>query len=418
MNDSGLRVLLCPFGTLGEIQPAIALGATLRSRGHEVRVLAPELYRKNVQALGLDFVAVGSAQKFEAFMAQPLLWHPTLGYPRLAQGVADMIAPGYDAVRANHAKGRTVLVHSWMAAGARIARDALNIPAVTLHPYPMIFRSRFDPPTSPPLPVQGGLPAWNRLLYRGVDLLMDHWLARPVNAFRATLGLPPVARIMRDWIHSPDAAIGLFPDWFAPPQADWPKQAVLTGFPLYDAGAEAPLSADLAKFLDDGEPPIVFTSGGAIRDAGAFFRTAVAICERSKRRGVLLAPFGTHLPDLPPFIYSAAYVPFSRLLPRSAVLVHHGGIGTIAQALAAGTPQVAVPVVFDHADNSARMQRLGTGVVVTPRSFDVRTGIAAIARVSDAAHAEACARVKGLFDGADPLTRTAEVIEQAFRRAR
>jgi rhamnosyltransferase subunit B len=417
MNESGLRVLLCPFGTLGEIQPAIALGATLRARGHEVRILAPAIYERHARAVGLDFVAVGSAEGFDAFMAQRLLWHPTFGYPLLARGVADLIEPGYDAVRAHHAKGRTVLVHSWMFAGARIARDALNIPAVTLHPYPMIFRSSFDPPVIPPLPLRKGSPAWNGIWYGAVDLLMDHLLARPVNAFCAKLGLPWVSRIMRDWIHSPDGAIGLFPDWFAAPQADWPKQAALTGFPLYDAGREEPLSAELLRFLDDGEPPIVFTSGGAIRHAGAFFRTAVNICERSKRRGVLLAPFGTQLPELPPYLYSAPYVPFSQLLPRSAALVHHGGIGTIAQAFAAGTPQVAVPVVFDHADNSARMQRLGAGVVIAARKFNVRTAIAAIERVSGSEQTQARDRIKGLFAASDPLTRSAELVEQAFRRA-
>ena len=418
MNDSGLRVLLCPFGTLGEIQPAIALGATLRQRGHDVRILAPAIYRKNAQALGLDFVAVGSAEKFEAFMAQRLLWHSALGYELLARGVADMIEPGYAAVLSHQAEGRTVLVHSWMSVGARIARDALNIPAVTLHPYPMIFRSSFDPAKTPPLPLRKGAPVWNDIWYGAVDLLMDHWLARPVNAFRARLGLPPVRRIMRDWIHSPDRAIGLCPDWFAPPQADWPAQARLTGFPLYDAGREDPLSAELLKFLDDGPPPIVFTSGGAVRHAGAFFRTAVEICRASRRRGVLLAPFGTQLPDLPSFMHSAAYVPFSRLLPRSAVLVHHGGIGTIAQAFAAGTPQVAVPVVFDHADNSARMERLGVGRAIAPGRFNVRTGTAAIERVSSSVHEDARNRVKAWFSGAaDPLTQSAELIEQAFRGA-
>jgi UDP:flavonoid glycosyltransferase YjiC (YdhE family) len=418
MNESGLRVLICPFGTLGEIQPAIALGATLRQRGHEVRILAPAVYHRHAQALGLDFVAVGSAEKFDAFMAQQRLWHPTFGYPLLAGGIVDMIEPGYAAVLAHHAKGRTVLVHSWMFVGARIAREAQNIPAVTLHPYPMIFRSRFDPPQIPPLPLRKGSPVWNDVWYRVIDRLMDHWLAGPVNAFRAKLGLAPVRRIMRDWIHSPDGAIGLFPEWFAAPQADWPRQAALTGFPLYDGGRDEQLSAGLLRFLDEGPPPIVFTSGGAMRHAGAFFRTAVEICRASARRGVLLAPFGTQLRDLPPFMHSAPYVPFSRLLPRAAALVHHGGIGTIAQALVAGTPQVAVPVVFDHADNSARMARLGVGCVVAPHRFSASTGIGAIECVSSSKHEASRNRVKAMFAGADdPLARSAELIEAAACRS-
>ena len=414
MERPALRVLLCAFGTLGEIHPFVALAATLRSRGHEVRVLAPQIYERNARALGLDFHAVGSPEKFERFISQRLLWHPTFGYPLLARGIAEMIEPTYEAVRQHHVPGRTVLVHSWMFLGARIARDALNIPAATLHPYPMIFRSRFDPPRIPPVPLRRNAPVWNGFWYGAIDLFMDHVLARPINAFRARLDLPPVARVMNDWIHSPDRAIGLFPEWFAPRQNDWPTQARLTGFPLYDAGNEEFLSPGLLQFLDEGPPPVAFTSGSAVRHASSFFRTALEICKSSNRRGIFLSPFGSHIPpDLPASVHREPYAPFSRLLPRCAALVHHGGIGTIAQALAAGTPQVAVPVVYDHADNGMRMERLGVGVCIPPRKFSSRSGLAALERVLDDGHAKACARAKSLFDDDDNLTETAEWVERA-----
>ena len=34
------------------------------------------------------------------------------------------------------------------------------------------------------------------------------------------LGLPPIQRVMREWLNSPRLVIGLFPDWFAPPQVN------------------------------------------------------------------------------------------------------------------------------------------------------------------------------------------------------
>ena len=40
-------------------------------------------------------------------------------------------------------------------------------------------------------------------------------------------------------------------------------------------------------------------------------------------------------------------------------MVHHGGIGTTAQALAAGVPQLIMPLAHDQPDNAARVQRLG-----------------------------------------------------------
>ena len=58
------------------------------------------------------------------------------------------------------------------------------------------------------------------------------------------------------------------------------------------------------------------------------------------------------------------YVALRTLLPRSAALVHHGGIGTTAEALRAGVPQVIVPLAYDQFDNAARVTALGAGASV------------------------------------------------------
>lgn len=410
-----LRVLLGAFGTLGEIQPVLGVGATLRARGHEVRILAPAIYAKNAEALGLNFVPLGEAEQFKRFVSQRGLWRASTAYPLLARGIAGMIEPAFDAVRAHHAPGRTVLVHSWMCLGARIARDALQIPAVTMHPYPTIFRSRLDPPLLPPVPLMRQAPRWNGFWYGITDLVMDQLLAKSVNELGARLGLPRVTHIMRDFVHSPDRVIGLFPDWYAPLQDDWPKQTVLTGFPLYDAGKEAPLSAGLLRFLDDGSPPVVFSSGTGMRHAARYFSTAVEICRASGRRGVLLSSFAENFKiTLPPFMHSEPYAPFSQLLPRSAALFHHGGIGSVAFALAAGTPQVAVPAAYDQPDNGVRIERLGVGVAIAPGKFNALRGVAALDRVLGESYARACADVKLRFANARTLERTADLVERTF----
>ena len=88
-------------------------------------------------------------------------------------------------------------------------------------------------------------------------------IAPALNAYRAELGLAPVSRIFRSWIHSPQRVIGLFPEWFFPPQPDWPAQIRLTGFPLFDEAGLHPLDPGLDAFLAAGDPPIAFTPGSA-----------------------------------------------------------------------------------------------------------------------------------------------------------
>src|SRR5262249_28331435 len=69
---------------------------------------------------------------------------------------------------------------------------------------------------------------------------------------------------------------------------------------------------------------------------------------------------------LPPTVIHVKYVPFSLLLPRAAGMVTHGGIGSLAQAIAAGIPQLFVPLNFDQPDNAVRCERLGIGRMLKP----------------------------------------------------
>jgi UDP:flavonoid glycosyltransferase YjiC (YdhE family) len=59
-------------------------------------------------------------------------------------------------------------------------------------------------------------------------------------------------------------------------------------------------------------------------------------------------------------------VPLGQVLPRALALVSHGGIGTVSQALAAGIPQLVMPLGFDQFDNAARLERLGVAATLPP----------------------------------------------------
>src|SRR5262249_16894786 len=121
---------------------------------------------------------------------------------------------------------------------------------------------------------------------------------------------------------------------------------------------------------DRGPPPVVFTAGSAMRQGHAFFAAAAEACRLMGRRGLLVTRYPEQLPSpLPEGVGHCRYMPFSQLLARSAALVHHGGIGTTAQAFAAGVPQLVMPMSHDQPDNAARVVRLGVGRSLPPRRF-------------------------------------------------
>ena len=93
---------------------------------------------------------------------------------------------------------------------------------------------------------------------------------------------------------------------------------------------------------------------------------------------MLVSPFRDQLPArLPPAVMCVDSIPFGRLFPRAAAVVHHGGIGTSAQALKAGVPQLVMPMAFDQHDNADRLVRLGAGRMLPPGRFHGR----AVARI-------------------------------------
>jgi UDP:flavonoid glycosyltransferase YjiC (YdhE family) len=345
----------------------------------------------------------------------PDLWHSRRGLQFVLGTVAEHLRLGYERVADVYEPGRTVLVGHALSFGTRLFEEKHRVPAATLHLAPSIFRSDFEQPAITPRRDISGAPRWfKRTLWWCVDrFLTDPLIVPKLNALRKELDLPPVSRVFRHWVHSPQRVIALFPDWFAPPQPDWPAALRMAGFPQYDESDQQRLSPGLLQFLDAGDAPIVFTPGSANQNAAAFFRAAIDACGRLHRRAVLLTKFTEHLPTLPATVHHEGYAPLSRLLPRCALLVHHGGIGTLAQALAAGVPQLTMPMGFDQPDNTARLLHLGVARWVSPSQFTgERVAPLLDSLLTDPAVAAACGKYAALLKNDRAVDRTCELLEE------
>jgi UDP:flavonoid glycosyltransferase YjiC (YdhE family) len=405
---------MTPVGSAGDVHPFIGIGRALRARGHEVVIVTAGTFEPVVRRAGLEFRETISAQYFDEVSKHPDLWHPRRGLQFVLGTVADYLRQGYQQVGEVYEPGRTVLVGHALSFGTRLYEEKHGVPAATLHLAPSIFRSDFEQPAYATERDLSSMPRWvKRTFWWGVDrFVIDPLIAPKLNAFRQELGLPPVTRVFRRWLHSPQRVIALFPDWFFPPQPDWPPSLRMTGFPLYDESDHQQLSSSLLEFLDRGPAPIVFTAGSANQNAAAFFRSAVDAAARLKRRAVLVTRFAEQLPTLPSTVHHETFAPLSRVLPRSAALVHHAGIGTLAQALAAGVPQLTMPMGFDQPDNTTRLVRLGVARWVAPSDFSgERVATLLNTLLTDPAVASACAKYAALLKDGSALTRTCDLLE-------
>src|ERR1019366_4150932 len=118
----------------------------------------------------------------------------------------------------------------------------------------------------------------------------------------------------------------------------------------------------LDEFLASGPPPVVFSLGSFVAQGGGdYYRACMAAASSVGLRAVVLAR-GDDVARLregaPAGAFVAAYVPHAELFPRACLVVHHGGVGTSAQALRAGKPQLVTPFLADQPDNAGRLVRL------------------------------------------------------------
>jgi UDP:flavonoid glycosyltransferase YjiC (YdhE family) len=416
-----MHALVIAIGSHGDVHPMLGIATALRERGHRVSFVTSPYFESLVRKAGFDLVPLGTAEQFKTGLANQNLWHPLRAFKAV---FLDHVMPGtrplYDAIVAHAISGETVVVAHSLAFGARLAQEKHGFPTATVHLAPAIFRTVHDVPAMGGVIMRSWWPtAWKRAFWWVSDkLMLDRVLLPPLNAIRAELRLPPVRRgVLDDWWHSPQLIVGLFPDWFGAPQPDWPKQVRLTGFPLYDERDVEPVSPELEQFLAAGDPPIAFTPGSAMTFGQSFFRESVKACEILGRRGILLSRHREHIPtDLPPTVRHFDYAPFSRILPRCAALVHHGGVGTTSQALAAGIPQLIMPMAHDQFDNAARVARLGVGAPIARSRYRAKNVAAKLnGLLADRHVAGACRQVANRINGVDAVGQACDLIEQLAR---
>jgi UDP:flavonoid glycosyltransferase YjiC (YdhE family) len=283
------------------------------------------------------------------------------------------------------------------------------------------LRSRFH---EPGLPVPDGklLPLrWARsLCWRGIDAVIDTRVKTSLNQFRKAIGLAPVRRPFNFWVYSPDLNLGLFPEWYGPCQPDWPATTALTGFPILAPEDTTEIPDDLAQFFGGGAPPVIFTQGSHSPIADPFFHAGVEACQKLRLRGVLAGvrpEFKTE--SLPDSVMSCAFVPFNKVLPRAAAIVHHGGVGTTAQSLWAGIPQVIVPLFDDQFYNARRVEQLGAGQRLSKRKLAATTLAGTLQRVLESQWTvQRCREIASWMRQRDPMEEACHHIEQYWEQAR
>jgi rhamnosyltransferase subunit B len=362
-----MHFFLSPFGSSGDVFPMLGLAVELQRRGAQVTLATNPHFESRIRENGIAFHPIGTEEDYRRIASHPDLWHPRRSFGYLFENLKPFILPQYEFFERASQEESAIGIVNCFGFGGLAAMEKFNFPVYTLHLQPAVLWSDLNPPKMPNL--HG--PKWmRRLLFRiGERLVLDRTACPFLNPWRTSLGLPPIRHLTRAW-NSSRGILCLFPDWYAPPQRDWPQPCLQTDFPLWNHASDQPLSDELQRFLEQGDAPILFTPGSANRHGATFFRVAMEAMERMKKRAIFLTEYREQIPSpLPESILWVPYVALDQLLPRAAAFVHHGGIGSASQALLASIPQVIMPLAHDQFDNAERLERLGVASSLPPNRF-------------------------------------------------
>jgi rhamnosyltransferase subunit B len=428
------KVVLATVGSLGDLHPFMALGVALRERGLNVVLACATDYQSKVVAAGIAFQPLRPAFdeiQRDLGMDRPRLTRKVIGssiflfrkavLPYVRMAYEDMMDATVDA---------DLVLTSSLAFGARLAAEKRAIPWIAVVLQPMMFLSSYDPPVIAKAEWVSALLRW---LGPGATRFAMHAIKRtanlvfsPLRAVRAEIGLKPATvDPLFDGQFGAAGAIGLYSSLLGGVQADYPPATAIVGFASFDSedGFSALLDPGLRRFLEAGPAPLVFTLGSlVINSPGKFFRKSLEVSRNVKRRAILLVGENNvaqyeNLRSEDVFI--CAYAPHSLLFPRAAAIVHQGGIGTLAQALRSGRPQLIVPFYADQVDNAARAARLGVARVSSPRRYARGSGSRDLERLLGAApggrlgvsrHVTRAAQVGRLVSEEDGAVQAARIV--------
>lgn len=370
-----MKVILSTIGSSGDINPFIAIARSLQDRGHETTMLINPFFESAARQASIGYLPLGEEMDFRLMSQIKNITHPRKGgFAVMRELVLPNIRLMHDRMdEAIRSVAPDVAVLHHICIGAGWAYESRAVPYATVVLAPSLWLNYNDrsvfagmPDSLPHMVLRAGM--W-------VGERQCRWLMDPsINRARRDLGLPPA----RDWIFSDarggELNLGMWSPVMRPPMPGDPPNGVLCGFPWHDRFQRFEDRADeVSRYIDecktDGDEPVLFTLGTAVVHlAGSFYHDAAEACRRLGRRGILITNRGEYAPrphELPVGVKAFEYAPFSRVMPRVACSVHHGGIGTTAQGLKSGRPTVIIPHAYDQFDNAARARRLGVSATLS-----------------------------------------------------
>jgi UDP:flavonoid glycosyltransferase YjiC (YdhE family) len=342
-----MRIFILTLGTRGDLELFVALGQELRRRGHEVTLGSSAFHAARACESGLDFVPVASGSQADLVRILQSLAPITDGRQRTYHIYTQWLQPLLREAIPNVTALATESDYFLSNLKLVLRRGNAVLPGAAV---------TYDPPGDiADLARYGTQEHGGRILEL---IALNRPLIDPGGAW------DPAYKFTGFW-ESADR-----PPW-APPR-------------------------ELAAFLEDGPPPVAITLGSmALYDSARVLGLVASALRRAGTRGVLAAGWSGAAAGLHDDgrILCVEEVPYDWLFPRAACVVHHGGCGTVAAVLRAGSASVVLPQIMAQECFARVLLRERLAIAsLGPAALTAETLASAIRRTLDDSSASESAR--------------------------
>ena len=364
MNQSDTyRFLFVLWDGGGTIPPALALVRRVLAAGHSVRVLGPLSIEEKVKATGADF----SLTRFAPVCDPGNVDQEKKGRSPAAVAMAACDEYARDVEETIASFPVDIVVTDYLLTGVYAAAEAAGIPCASLvpsvYPLPLPGLPPFGSGFSPAKGIAGRV---RDSVVNFVYQRVWNMNLKSLNSTRTRLGLPPVRSMKGQMLRAGRILVLTSSDFDFP--APLPDHAVYCGPQQEEPGQAAPWQSPWGEKQD--QPLILVSLSTTYQEQEGLIQRILDAVDGLPVH--VLATLGHAIsPDrfkTPSNTRLAAFAPHSQILPQAALVITHGGHGTVLKALSYGVPVLVLPMGRDQGDVAARVERLGAGKKVSKKA--------------------------------------------------
>ncbi|MGX9255220.1 nucleotide disphospho-sugar-binding domain-containing protein [Pantoea ananatis] len=345
-----MKVIIGALGSAGDVFPCIEIGSLLKEKNHDVYLLANDYFRSEAVSRGLSFVAVGDEETYVNAVQDRSLWKKKHSLKRISHYMAEQQEAMFNAMCAL-VDDDCIIIHSLWCFAAKAVSDKYQIKKYAISLTNSNLKLQ---PGRVINALEKGLRVnlnWKLALFQRA--LVSPALQDTLDKLRRDNHLPACRNIYADWVSGGQRSIVLYEPWFYQKKA---RNGFYAGFMLNKSRASTD-DEQITAFIDS--RTVVFFTSWALAEK----KSVSQILQDLKAEGlkcVLVTPTATAL-SVNDDVMTVPQLNIA-LVETCLFAIHHGGIGTTAQLLKNGVPQLIYPRAFDQFENARALERLACGL--------------------------------------------------------